>query len=261
MQPEPSFGIPRLDIAELTVRQAGMPPIEGIGMMARAGGVTALIGPAGAGRATLLAAVAGAVPVRHGEMRLDGRPFHRLPGRRRFDLGIAMVRADRLPPPGATLFEAVAIAQVLAQRPAWAWLRRPLAAVGEHGRREVGQLLARLGLGELADHPVTGLPLSHRRRLRLALAVVGRPRLLLADRPWRGLMRQERRQHADLLRSLCEDGMAVLLVEDDLELVAELATQVVVLHRGRLVAQGPPAQIGSSGEVRGIFAGEAAGWP
>lgn len=260
MTPEPSFGIPRLEVTDLTVRRQGLLPVEGISLTAKAGGVTALIGPAGAGRATLLAALTGAVAVRHGEMRIDGRPFRKLSVRRRCDLGLASVPNGRAVLPGATLFEAAAIAYALAQRPAWAWLRRPWGAAGARGRREVAQLLATLELGSLADHPVTGLPLPHRRRLLLALALAGRPRLLLVDRPWRGLSRQERRQHAELLRSLCEDGMAVLLVEDDLELVAELAAHVVVLHRGRLVAQGSPAQIGARSEVQGIFAGEA-GWP
>lgn len=260
MLPEPARGLARLEVAGLTVRRHGLLPVEGIDMTARAGCITALIGPAGAGRTTLLAALAGTVAVRHGEMRLDGRPFRRLSAGRRFGMGIAMAGRGRRPPAGATLFEAVAIAHALAQRPAWAWLRRPWSAAGLRGRREVGQLLTRLELDALADHPVTGLPLGYRHRLLLALALAGRPRLLLLDRPWRGQARQERRQHAELLRQVCEDGMAVLLVEDDLELVAELAAHVVVLHRGRLVAQGSPAQIGARSDVRGIFAGEA-GWP
>jgi ABC-type branched-subunit amino acid transport system ATPase component len=249
-----------LQVAGLTARPAGLPPVEGIDLTAEAGAVTVLVGPAGAGRSTLIAALAGSVYALHGEVRLGGRSLGRTPMHKRARAGLIRAPAGRDQLPGGSLFEATALAFALARRPAWSLLRAPWAAAGVQGRREVLRLLERTGLTSLADHPVAGLPLAHRRRLQLAQALASRPRLLIVDRPWRGLPLRERQAHAELLRSLCDDHLAVLLVEDDLELVAELADQVVVLHRGRLVAQGSAAEIGASATVRDIFAGAAGAW-
>jgi len=119
----------------------------------------------------------------------------------------------------------------------------------------VARVLEKVQLGEFADHPIHGLPLAQGRRLRLAQALVCRPRMLLTDRPWRGLSRQERQSYAALLRTLCDDGLAVVLVEDDLETVAELADHIVVLSRGRVIASGSASEIGGSATVRAAFAG------
>ncbi len=247
-----------LEVADLTVQSWGLPPLDGVGLKAPAGSVTALIGPAGSGRSTLVAALTGEVAMRRGAIRLAGRELRRSGPERRRRAGLAWARSSQGLPPAASVFEAVALAQVLAQRPAWSWLQRPWAAAGEAGRREVLALLEKTGLDSFADHPVEGLPLAYRRRLQLALALAGRPRLLILDRPWVGLPRSERRRHVELLRALGEDGVAVLLVDDDLELVAELARHVVVLQRGQVAAQGTPAEIGDMSEIRRVFTGDEA---
>ena len=250
-----------LEVADLTARPAGCPAVEGIGFTAGAGTVTAILGPAGAGRSTLVAALIGSVPVLHGEVRLDGRSLAGRSMQQRAATGLVRVPVGRQHLPGGSLFEAVALAFALARRPAWSMLRSAWGAAGAQGRREVIRLLERTGLITLADHPVAGLPLAHRRRLQLAQALASRPRLLILDRPWHGLPRRDRETHAELLRSLCDDHLAVLLVEDDLAMVAELADQIVVLHRGRLAARGSTAEIGASDAVRAIFAGAAEPWP
>lgn len=249
-----------LEVAALTARPHGWPPVEEVGFHAEAGTISALVGPAGAGRSTLAAALCGSVRAVEGDVRLGGWSLAGRPMHQRVAAGLIRVPAGGEQLPGYSLFEAIALSFVLARRPAWSMLRGPWKAAGPPGRREVSRLLERTGLASLADHPVADLPLASRRRLQLAQALAGRPRLLIIDRPWHGLLQQEREAHAALLRSLCDDHMAVLLVEDDLGLVAELADQVLVLHRGRLAAQGSAAEIAASASVRGIFAGAAAAW-
>lgn len=255
MHPEADRGRPLLEAAGLSACPPGEPLIEDVAFVAEAAAVTAIVGPAGGGKTTLIDTLAGLVPVRQGEIRFDGTGITRRSAAERSLAGLVAVPNGAAVLPGRSLFHAVAASFALARRPASAWLLSPWSAAGEKGRQEVARVLDKVELGPFADHPVNGLPLAQGRRLRLAQALACRPRLLLLDRPWRGFGRQERQAHAALLRSLCDDGLTVVLVEDDLETIVELADHVVVLDRGRTVAAGSASEVGNAAAVRRAFAG------
>ncbi|MBC7105094.1 MAG: ABC transporter ATP-binding protein, partial [Firmicutes bacterium] len=105
-------------------------------------------------------------------------------------------------------------------------------------------LLRRLGLESVADRPVGELPPGRQRLVEMARAVVSGPRLLLLDEPTAGLDPGETRDFVSILRELRDSGgVAVLLVEHHMETVMEVADRVVVLHFGRIIAEGPPAEV------------------
>jgi branched-chain amino acid transport system ATP-binding protein len=256
---EPTRPRPLLEVAALWARSNRSPPIRDIGFAVEPGTVTAVLGPAGSGRGTLLDALAGRAVESRGVVRLAGRDLMRLDLRQRRQAGIALLEADGPLLPGASIGHGMALARALARRPSAAWLRRPSAALWPADWREIRAALERTGLRTLADGPQAGLPPARRRALQLAQALVARPRLLLLDHPWRGLTAPERAAHAQILASLGELNIAVLIVDSDLLRLSQLADRALVLAGGHLLADATPAALAEDERVAAAFLGAAAG--
>jgi branched-chain amino acid transport system ATP-binding protein len=117
-------------------------------------------------------------------------------------------------------------------------------------------MLGRVGLGDRADEPCAQLAYGDLKRLELALALANRPRLLLMDEPTAGMAPAERHALMTLVSALVQDrGVAVLFTEHDMDIVFGHADRLLVLDRGRLVAQGDPAAVRQDPEVRRIYLG------
>jgi branched-chain amino acid transport system ATP-binding protein len=248
-----------LEVAALSARTERSPPIRDVSFSVGAGAIAAVIGPAGAGRGTLLDALAGLTAESRGAVRLLGRDLARVDPCRRRRAGLLLARADAAAAAGDSVCHALAVALALARRPPLAWLRRPLRALRAADWREIEAVLQRTGLAALADRPPATLPRASRRCLQLAEACVARPRLLLLDHPWRGLAAAERAAHARVMAGLRELNIGVLVVEDDLALLAEIADRVLVLAHGRLIADAPPAALAGDDRVAAAFLGEGPG--
>jgi branched-chain amino acid transport system ATP-binding protein len=116
-----------------------------------------------------------------------------------------------------------------------------------------------LGIGGLADSAAESLPLGRARLVELARALMTQPRLLFLDEPSSGLDRSETAEMAQVLRTVCdESGTAVVLIEHDVEMVAELAETVWVLDYGQLIASGPTATVFADERVRSAYLGVSA---
>ena len=122
---------------------------------------------------------------------------------------------------------------------------------------DVSPLLAQAGLGGLADQEAASLPYGAKKRLELALALAGQPRLLLLDEPAAGLAGQERRALMQWVRQLADGGLTVLYTEHNMDAVAGIADRVLVLIEGRLAAQGRFDEIARDPVVQARYLGHS----
>ncbi|WP_028805251.1 ABC transporter permease subunit [Streptomyces sp. 142MFCol3.1] len=213
----------------LRVAYGGFTALDGVDLDVRPGRVTAVVGPNGAGKSTLFHCLAGTLRPSGGRVLLGGRDITRLPAHARTRLGIARTFQQLAVFPSLTVDENVLVG----------------AEQGRTADPEAAERALRLlGLdGPVRAFPAAGLPTGTLRRVELARALAGSPRVLLLDEPAAGLDTPEVTTLARVLRALAADGTALLVVEHDLDLVADLAHTVHVMVAGRIVASGPADRV------------------
>ncbi|MFJ8113245.1 ATP-binding cassette domain-containing protein [Streptomyces sp. NPDC096132] len=220
---------PLLSARHLEARYGRFTALDGVGLDVPAGRVTAVVGPNGAGKSTLFHCLAGTLRPARGRVLFGGRDITRLPAHARTRLGVARTFQQLAVFPSLTVAENVRVG-------------------AEQGRlagpEAVERALALFGLdGPVPARRAAGLPTGTLRRVELARAFAGSPRVLLLDEPAAGLDTAEVSALARILRALAADGTALLVVEHDLDLVAGLADVVHVMAAGRIVASGPPDRV------------------
>ena len=221
-----------LQVQGLGVRFAGLQALADVSLAAAAGEVIGLIGPNGAGKTTFINAVSGAVRSR-GQITFDGRSVAGLKPFRVARLGLARTYQIVQPFPAMTVRDNVAAGALFARA------ERTLAAA----RTAADAVLARVGLDGVAGRPAAQLTLAQRKRLEVAKALAARPRMLLLDEVNAGLNAAEIEGALALIRGIAAEGVTVLLVEHLMRVVSGLCHRVVVLHHGRLIADGAPAAV------------------
>jgi ABC-type branched-subunit amino acid transport system ATPase component/branched-subunit amino acid ABC-type transport system permease component len=226
-RPEPSLP---LQARALRVGYGGFIALDGVDLDVPAGRVSAVVGPNGAGKSTLFHCLAGTLRPSRGAVRLDGRDVTRVPAQARTRLGLARTFQQLAVFPSLTVAENVRVGAEQGR------ISDPGAAV------ERALRLLRLD-GPVRSLPAAGLPTGTLRRVELARALAGSPRVLLLDEPAAGLDTDEVAALTRVLRALADDGTALLVVEHDLDLVAGLADVVHVMAAGRIVTSGPPAEV------------------
>ena len=224
--------------------------------------ITALVGPNGAGKTTLFNIVAGAYPPTAGTVRLAGRPLNGLPAHARVELGIGRTFQNALLFDKMTLLENVMVGRHARSGQGMIASALRLPAMRHEEERiflEAMRCLNLVGLGMHARTPAGSLPFGQQRLAAIARALATEPRLLLMDEPAAGLNTLERQGLADLIRTIQEMGITVLLVEHDMRLVMQLAEWVVVLDHGRKLAEGTGDQIRKNRQVIAAYMGTEAG--
>ncbi|MGD6746393.1 ABC transporter permease subunit [Streptomyces sp. BH106] len=215
-----------LTATHLTVTYGPHPALQDVRIHLPSGSVTAVVGPNGAGKSTLFHCLAGTVRPDTGRVRLGPRDVTRLPAHTRTRLGIARTFQQLVVFPSLTVAENIRIGAEQGR------VRDPAAT----------ERMTRL-FGLRGEQETRGLPTGTLRRVELARALAGDPHVLLLDEPTAGLDPTEVATLARLLRALAADGVAVLVVEHDLDLVAELADTVHVMAAGRIVGSGAPDSV------------------
>ncbi|MEY2462301.1 MAG: branched-chain amino acid transport system ATP-binding protein [Acidimicrobiaceae bacterium] len=239
-----------LDVRGVTVRFGGNIALEGVSLSAEAGQVTGLIGPNGAGKTTLFNVVTGLQPPTRGSVMLDGRDITSLAPFKRARAGLART-FQRL--------ELFTLLSVRANIRVAADIHRSYTRDAEHDPDRVAdEVLERLGLASLGDTRVDQLPTGLARLVEIGRALATRPRVLLLDEPASGQDEAETDALAGLLAELAAEGMAVLLVEHDVQLVMRACQLVHVLDFGEILAVGTPDEIRNNQAVLTAYLGSTA---
>jgi branched-chain amino acid transport system ATP-binding protein len=240
----------------LSKRFGGIVAADEVTFDVEVGECVGLIGPNGAGKTTLFGLIAGEVEPDAGVVLLDDRSIGRLPAHRRARLGLARTYQRLEVFPDMTVLDHLLVAQ-LAHRGSTG-VARDLLGRGRPTVDEVDRamtVLERVGLSEHAERIVGTLSLGLCRLVEVARALVTSPSVLLADEPSSGLDHAETRVLGDLFRDLVDGGLAIVLVEHDLDLVAQVTDRVVVLDLGKVVAIGPYGQVVRDPAVRAAYLG------
>ncbi len=237
-----------LDVISVSVSFGGLKALVDVSLDVEAGQVTGLIGPNGAGKTTLFNAVCGLQVPERGRIELDGRDITRLKPYQRARLGLGRT-FQRLEVFGSlSVYDNVLVAA-----------DAPSTTNGEGHDSRVGaaELLDLVGLRVVARTRADQLPTGQARLLELARALAAHPRVLLLDEPSSGLDEGETDELAALLVTLSERGVAILLVEHDVELVMRACQRIHVLDFGSILAVGTPAQIQRNKAVQHAYLGGA----
>ena len=230
----------------------GLQAVDSVTLTVQPGERRALIGPNGAGKTTLFNLISGALPLSAGRISLFGGDVTTAPVHRRAALGLARTFQITNLFPDLTVLENSLLAVQAHTRTRFAMLRPAYryADLLERARAT----LASLALEALADAVVRNLSHGEQRQLEIALALAGKPRVLLLDEPTAGLSPAESRLMAGLLRRL-DPEITVLMIEHDMDIALELSDMVTVLHYGRVIADGPREQVKADPQVKEIYLG------
>jgi branched-chain amino acid transport system permease protein len=226
----------------------GVRALAGLDLTIRRGELVGLVGPNGSGKTTLVNLLSGTMRPTRGRIAITGRDAGRLPPHRFTHLGVA--RTYQIPRPfeSMTVRDNVAMALLFGRRPRW------LA----QARREAGQHLAFVGLGELADAYPSEINLHQRQLLEMARALATSPTVLLLDEALAGLNPAEIDNAVEVVRRIHAAGVTIVIVEHLLRVVNQLATRIVVLDRGALLADGEPREVMSHPAVVRAYLGKTA---
>ena len=243
-----------LAVKGLSKSFGGVHAVRGVSFSVAAGELLAMIGPNGAGKSTCFNLLNGQLAPDAGAIELDGRSIAGLAPRDIWRLGVGRTFQITATFGSMSVRENVQVALLSRRRGLWSLL--PLAARCE--RAEADGLLARVGMLDQAERPCAMLAYGDLKRVELAVALAGRPRLLLMDEPAAGMAAAERDALMRLAGVLArEEQVAVLFTEHDMDLVFTHAHRVIVLAGGELIAEGPPQAVRANARVREIYLGAA----
>jgi branched-chain amino acid transport system ATP-binding protein len=246
--------VPLLECRGLSRRFGALVAVDAVDMAIEPGEVRAVIGPNGAGKSTLFNVITGVLPPTDGDIVFAGERITGLPVHRIIQKGVACTFQLTHLFPALTARENVRVAAQARHADRW----RPLAgrALFAATQEAADAALDLMQLAAVAEAKAGVLSHGDQRLLEVAMAIAQRPRLLMLDEPTQGLSIEETDRAVHILRGmLAQGGLTVLLVEHDMEVVFRLADKITVLHRGRVIADGPPDAVKANAEVQSAYLG------
>lgn len=242
---------PVLEIRGVSLSFGGLRALDNVSGCIARNRITTIIGPNGAGKSTLFNVISGALRPHSGQVLVEGRDMTGAPPHRLQHAGLA--RSFQI----TNLFFDQPVrenlrlaAQVLEPR---GHALRPVGASRRAAERAT-ELLERFRLQPCAGLLARSLSHGDQRRLEIAVALAGKPKILLLDEPTQGMSHADTAEAAELIRSLVTD-VTVLLIEHDIGLVMDLSDRVIVMHQGRVLAEGTPGEVRADPAVQAAYFG------
>ena len=243
---------PALAIEHLRRSFGGLPATDDISISVAAGERRLIIGPNGAGKTTLFNQITGDIRSDSGMIRLFGEDVTRLRPDQRAHRGIARTYQIITLFGRDTLEHNIVLALLGLSRARWSMVRG--LAPRSDFRDRARDVLAQVGLRELAERTVAEVSYGDRRRLEIAMALAQAPRLLLLDEPLAGLSREERATVQQVIASIPR-AVTLVMIEHDMDIALELADSVTLLHYGRVIVQGSRAEVVADPRTQEVYLG------
>ncbi len=253
---KPTAGELVLDVKKARMQFGGLVAVNDISFQIQAGQIVGLIGPNGAGKSTTFNIITGVLRATRGEVVFQGGNISGKPSREIARLGMARTFQHVKMIPDMTVLENVALgAHTRGRKGVLTAMLRANRTEEQQLFREAQRQLERIGMGDYLHEQAGNLAMGPQRLMEIARALCADPTLLLLDEPAAGLRHQEKQALAGVLRQLKGEGMSILLVEHDMDLVMQICDHLVVMEFGTLLTQGPPAQIQQDPKVRAAYLG------
>jgi branched-chain amino acid transport system ATP-binding protein len=242
-----------LEALALSKSFGGVRAVDRVSLALSGGEIRALIGPNGAGKTTFFNLLTGQLRPDGGEVRLKGERLSGLPPYAVWRRGVSRTFQITATFVSLTALQNVQVARVSHARRTYALLARTARLEAEAAHR----LLEQVGLGDQAERPAAVLAYGDLKRLELAVALANDPEVLLLDEPTAGMAPAERGALVGLIERIARKRrLTVLFTEHDMDVVFAVSDRIMVLHQGRVIADGRPAEVRADPEVQRVYLGE-----
>jgi branched-chain amino acid transport system permease protein len=256
VRPRPEFGDLVLQVDKVRKQFGGLIAVNDISFDIPAGKIVGLIGPNGAGKSTTFNLITGVLSKTSGQVKFRGEDISGLPSREISRKGMARTFQHVKMIADMTVLENVALgAYTRGKQGVVSSMLRLNGAEERRLMKEAQRQLERIGMGEFLHEQAGNLAMGPQRLMEIARALCCDPALLLLDEPAAGLRHKEKQDLIQVLRQLQHEGMSILLVEHDMDLVMEVCDRLVVMEFGTHLMEGSPAEVQQSPVVRAAYLG------
>ena len=249
-----------LQLVDLSLSFGGITALMEVNLSLRENELLAIIGPNGAGKTSALNCISGYYHPQQGDITFEGRSIKRMPVHRRAAMGLARTFQNVALFDGLTTLDNIMVARHIRLKPnslTGALYFGPELKKELRNRRMVEDIIDFLEIQPIRKQVVGSLPYGLRKRVELGRALAMEPKLLLLDEPMAGMNLEEKEDMARFIIDVFEErGVSIILIEHDMELVMDIADRIVVLDFGRVIAEGPPEDIGKNPQVIRAYLGE-----